>query len=76
MMSNSQDYFWTPEWQKDEREADEDIEAGRVKRFSTAEELIADLDDYGNRFSNADVAIHYLQSTDGFCITEKKKVGE
>jgi len=39
-----QAYFWTSEWQKDEREADEDIKAGRVKRFSTAEELIADLD--------------------------------
>ncbi len=39
-----QAYFWTSEWQKDEQEADEDIRAGRVRRFPTAEELIADLD--------------------------------
>jgi hypothetical protein len=36
-----QAYFWTSEWQEGEREADEDIRAGRVKRFSTAEEAIA-----------------------------------
>jgi len=35
-----QAYFWTSEWQKDEREADEDIKAGRVRRFSTAKEAI------------------------------------
>lgn len=37
-------HFWTKsEWEKAEREADEDIAAGRVKRFHSAEELIADL---------------------------------
>ncbi|OGE25331.1 hypothetical protein A3C26_00690 [Candidatus Daviesbacteria bacterium RIFCSPHIGHO2_02_FULL_39_12] len=36
--------FWTKEqWEKTEREADEDITAGRVKRFDSVEELIADL---------------------------------
>ena len=35
-----QEYFWTSEWQKDEREADEDIKAGRVRRFFTAKEAI------------------------------------
>ena len=39
-----QAYFWTSEWQQAEQEADEDIKAGRTRRFSTAEELIADLD--------------------------------
>ena len=39
-----QAYFWTPEWQQAEHEADEDIRTGRIKRFFTAEELIADLD--------------------------------
>lgn len=39
-----QAYFWTSEWQETEREADEDIRTGRIKRFSTAEELIADID--------------------------------
>ena len=36
--------FWTEaEWEKAEREADEDIAAGRVKHFDSVEELIADL---------------------------------
>lgn len=39
-----QAWFWTEEWQKGEREVDEDIAAGRVKRFDSAEELFEDLD--------------------------------
>jgi len=36
-----QAYFWTKEWQEGEREADEDIKAGRVsKAFDTAEEAV------------------------------------
>lgn len=38
-----QAWFWTPEWQQMEREADEDIAAGRVKAFDTMDDLIADL---------------------------------
>ena len=41
----SQAYFWTKEWQEAEREASEDIRAGRVKTFDTAEELIKELDE-------------------------------
>ena len=37
-------WFWTPEWQKAEREVDADIRAGRVKTFNNVEDLIADLD--------------------------------
>ena len=34
-------WFWTDEWQKGEREADEDIKAGRVsKTFDNAEDMI------------------------------------
>ena len=33
-------YFWMREWQEDEREADEDIRAGRVTRFDNADEGI------------------------------------
>ena len=33
-------WFWTPEWQAKEKEADEDIAAGRVKRFKTSAEAI------------------------------------
>lgn len=36
----SQAWFWTPEWQQKEREADEDIAAGRVRHAENLEELI------------------------------------
>ena len=39
----SQAWFWTPEWQKNEREADADIKAGRVFRAKDVKELIASL---------------------------------
>lgn len=39
----TQAWFWTPEWQAREREADEDIRAGRVKRFDRLEDLLEDL---------------------------------
>lgn len=39
-----QRYFWTEEWQAKEREADEDLAAGRVRGpFSTADEATAAL---------------------------------
>jgi AbrB family looped-hinge helix DNA binding protein len=40
LVDSSQAYFWTEEWQQGEREADEDIKAGRVKTFDTADEAI------------------------------------
>ena len=40
LVDASQAYFWTEEWQEGEREADEDIKAGRVKRFTSAAEAI------------------------------------
>jgi hypothetical protein len=39
-----QQWFWTQRWQKMEREADEDIAAGRVARFDGPEDFLADLD--------------------------------
>ena len=44
LVDKSQAYFWTKRWQKGEREAAEDIKAGRVKTFESADELIKDLD--------------------------------
>ena len=43
LIDKSQAWYWTKEWQEAEREADEDIAAGRVKDFDNVEDLIADL---------------------------------
>jgi len=39
-----QAYFWTKEWQKGEREADEDIRAGRMTKTRNLKELFRKLD--------------------------------
>jgi len=44
LVDKSQVYFWTSKWQEGEREAEEDIKAGRVKTFASVDELISDLD--------------------------------
>src|ERR671937_1963597 len=43
LVDASQAYFWTDEWQRGEREAQEDIRRGRTKRFRSAKALVADL---------------------------------
>jgi AbrB family looped-hinge helix DNA binding protein len=40
-----QAWFWTERWQKMEREAQEDINAGRVQQFDNVDEMIAWLDE-------------------------------
>ena len=44
LIDKSQAYFWSPEWQAAEREASEDIAAGRVREAKNVEDLIASLD--------------------------------
>lgn len=44
VINRSQAWFWTPEWQAAEREASEDIEAGRVSDFDSVDEAIATLE--------------------------------
>ena len=44
LVDKSQAYFWAKKWQEGEREADEDIKAGRVKVFGSVEELFKDLE--------------------------------
>ena len=39
-----QRYFWTPEWQAKEQEADEAIAEGRVRTFDTMDEMLDFLD--------------------------------
>jgi antitoxin MazE len=43
LIDKSQAWYWTKEWQEAERQADEDIAAGRVKEFDNVEDLIKDL---------------------------------
>jgi hypothetical protein len=40
-----QAWFWTREWQEHEREADEDLAAGRATRFESDEDVLAELDE-------------------------------
>ena len=40
-----QAWFWTREWQEREREADKDLAAGRVTRFESDEDFLAELDE-------------------------------
>ena len=44
LVDKSQAYFWTKKWQEGEKAANEDIKAGRVKAFDSAEELMKDLE--------------------------------
>jgi AbrB family looped-hinge helix DNA binding protein len=41
LLPRDQTWFWTPEWQAGEREADEDIAAGRGAIYHSGEEFIA-----------------------------------
>lgn len=43
VVPKDQRWFWTPEWQAKEREADEDIAQGRVKEFDSVDDLLKDL---------------------------------
>jgi hypothetical protein len=38
-------WFWTREWQEKEREADEDLTAGRSTRYESDEDFLAALDE-------------------------------
>jgi len=44
LVDKNQAYFWTKRWQEGEREADEDIRAGRVRTFNSVEDLVQDLE--------------------------------
>ena len=45
LVDPSQAYFWTKEWQSGEREAQEDIRRGRVRKFKSVKALMKDLQD-------------------------------
>lgn len=50
LIDRDQAWYWTPEWQAAEREADEDIKAGRTHRFADANEAIAFLHDRAEQY--------------------------
>jgi AbrB family looped-hinge helix DNA binding protein len=39
----TQAWFWSPEWQQGEREAEADLAAGRIETVASGEEMIAAL---------------------------------
>lgn len=41
LIDKNQSWFWTNRWQKGEKEADEDIQAGRIQRFSDANDAVS-----------------------------------
>jgi len=43
LIDATQAWFWTPEWQEGEREADADVAAGNVEFFDSGEEFVAAL---------------------------------
>lgn len=44
IIDRSQAWFWSEEWQDKEKEADEDIKAGRVYRAKDTSDLFSQLD--------------------------------
>ena len=44
LVDKSQAYFWSPSWQAAEREASQDIAAGRIHEAKDVDDLIANLD--------------------------------
>jgi len=44
IIDKAQSWFWTKKWQDEEKEADKDIKAGRVKTFDNVNDLMKDLD--------------------------------
>jgi antitoxin PrlF len=45
VVPKSQAWFWTPEWQAGEREASDDIAAGRTHLAKNVDEFLANLDE-------------------------------
>ncbi len=52
LVDKEQAWFWTQRWQEGEREAEEDIRAGRIHSFNDAKESIAFLHKRARRRSD------------------------
>lgn len=44
VVPKDQAWFWSREWQHNEKQADKDITKGRTKKLNSAQELFEDLD--------------------------------
>ena len=44
IIPKDQAWFWSKEWQKEEKQAEKDIKNGKVKKFNSSQELFEDLD--------------------------------
>jgi len=51
-----QAWFWTEEWQTKERAADDDLAAGHVSTFDTADDFLTHLDRIADAGADDDVA--------------------
>jgi AbrB family looped-hinge helix DNA binding protein len=49
-----QAWFWTERWQQLERQAQADLEAGRVRRYANIEDAITDLEQSGDAGDSTD----------------------
>jgi AbrB family looped-hinge helix DNA binding protein len=49
LIDATQTWFWTAEWQAGEREADTDLNAGRVETFDSADKFIGAFSNRGKR---------------------------
>jgi AbrB family looped-hinge helix DNA binding protein len=43
VIPKDQAWFWSNEWQQNEKQADKDIKNGKTKKFNSAQELFDDL---------------------------------
>lgn len=49
VVDKEQLWFWTKRWQEGEKEAEDDIKAGRVYEYTSADAAIADLNKAGKK---------------------------
>ena len=44
LIDATQSWFWSPEWQAGEREAEADLAAGRIETFDSSDRLLSELE--------------------------------
>lgn len=54
-IDKNQTWFWTERWQKQEAEAEADIQKGRVKSFNSVEDLFNEIEETSETHKNGKV---------------------